>query len=370
MLFKEVILYHIFNLYKCQLVNNKYVIFKSINTYYVYYNHDNLNFCKDKYYFIKGVTKSNIYSKHFFNNKYSYTFLKINYSKLFSSKLLNIVPSLKQWIYNKINNSFVASLILNDYQKNAIDNKLTYLNASYIFCISAIHMMLITKFYNRFITNNLFCWLFYLLLIIYWFILGESIPYLKFLILFFLAKYNNKKTNSLNDLYQSAIVILLFFYNDFFSIGFTISFIYSFYIIFLNNFTNPIKSKLINILSFYALIILLSIITSFWLNGYITLWLPITNIIFTFLIQIIFISSWITLIISYAKVITIFLVNFFLKIENLFLLHNFLLNIKINILWALSLYFFLFLIMKILFFKYKYMNYNFFAKNINYLLVK
>ena len=358
------------NNYFCYSETSKYYVFKRYCHYFIFYKKNNLEFTIGKYYYLDCNFKFIQNKNNFFWNKY-YGYLTIYNYKEKVNFFYKLIFFIKEKILNSNISNFSKYLLLNN--KNIYyENKLTSINLNYLLCLSAIHFYIFYKLFNlinRYILliqiNYRIIYFIFFILFFYLIILNFSIPYYRFVLFNFLLflkknnKYFKKKLSYFSNieiLFLAGSIILFFNYYDFYSIGFIVSFLFSFFIILINNYTREYK-KIAKYIVFYFLVIILSFLTNFWLNGFQSLWIFITSLIMTIIVELIFFTGIISIIFAKLAIINIYLTSFFSNFINFFNSNNFVIKVNINI----EIFFLLLLIFFILifiFFKYKNRNNN------------
>lgn len=336
---------HFNGYYYCYSVNNKYVIFRRWNHYFIYYYSQESNkvkFIQGNTYILNGNYKKHFYLfKNMFYQKYSYEFTSI--TSFSQSHLFYFlwIEKIKQLCINNVHNLFASSLLFNSLNKNNIDSKLSLINSAYLLCVSAIHMYIFKKIGKilgvNISTNYYIKWILIFICGFYYLLLSYSIPYLRFFIYYLLLKSNRKsKKNPFNNLWLSFCIIGFINFNDILTIGFFITFLYSYFFILINK-KKKLLPRLFSGSIIYVYLITISAIIGFWLNGFFSLWLLLTTIILTFQIEFIFLFSWISIFIPNVYLINNLLISIFKYQYNFMIIHNLLIYFAINF-WQLLLF--------------------------------
>ncbi len=341
------------NNYKFELVNetSKCYVFKYHGCLFLVRKTDfNKHLEIGNYYYLQGrVNKIN--TNIIFYHKYKY-FLYIKRWKFSNHGMFYYFEKIKNIFSKRLHNDLtLCSLTLGKKNINYLKN-LNILNASYLFCISGIHVNSLKKIVKPFkgirflgIPFGMF-WIFYLLL------LNLSIPLLRAVIFLFISKlkkyWNYLDKFSVYDiLIFTAFIIFVSNPDSIFSLTFIYSFLYTFLIAWYHEHIF-IKRKIKKIFYFIIYIQIINFILSIWINKYISINSFFTLIFLALIIELLFIGSFFILIIPWLYIIFKPLINIFNQSIIYLTQHNILINISFPIFIIIILLFIIVIYLKYL----------------------
>ena len=361
---------NIIKIYKCILINNKYIEFKGLFFHYIYYKDKNFNYqFKLNNYYVLSSTVNNKFNLYLWNMKYQ-GILNIHAIRNHFEILNSYLTSIKILIYKKINDKFIYGLLFLS-SDNILKAKITSLMGSYLFVISAIHFKYFFSFL-KFLNKNKYIALISSLTInilftLYLLLLNFNIPFLRVYLMVginMLLKYCNIHNKFLKNNLPAFVML---FFNPFilFNFSFLLTFGYYYYFLILKK-VNFKKNKLIFFLYKLIYINILSILISIFFANSFSIFFILSSTLFLFLIEIIFTLSIISIPFLLMSVNLHWLLSFFsvnfVYIVDYFNIHNIIIHINITKLIDFLIIVFLFLF---LFVQVKIINKNMFKTKIN-----
>ncbi len=216
--------------------------------------------------------------------------------KLKTETLISKSYSIKTYIENFVNSQnnlykdFTNIFILGKINNLELKEKFMNLNIIHLFVISGFHIYYINKVLNKIFRFKSGDFISLIIIFIYLSLIDFQIPSTKTFFILLISKINKKFWNkNLSNMHIFFIVLnfyLLNNVNNIYSLSFVLTFVFSFFINLINSV--KIKHKYLKNIFFWFFINIISITLNLYLNGSISLFMPLYGIIYTIIISIIY----------------------------------------------------------------------------------